>query len=175
LIVHFYRSDHVQKIKATIKCCFKEYGTISDTTPTYAEHLCIVLRMVTLQWDIIELTIRCRAFLTSFNSETLAGSFLEVLEEDYDVNLVDWRVNMGDRCAVNGAMLNKIIEHCKLNVTSVGCVSHGICNSGGHFDVPHADRTSKGLTKMVKYPLCKARQIFEEAFAEKALKSGGTR
>ena len=105
----------------------------------------------------------------------LAGSFLKVLEEDYSLDLNDWRCNVGDWCAVNGAMITKVVERCKLNVTEIDCISHGICNSGKHFEVPHADRASKGLTKIVKYPLCKARHIFEEQFNEKPLKSGGTR
>jgi hypothetical protein len=79
--------------------------------------------VVTLQWEILELVIRCRAFKTSFNANTLAGSFLKVLEDDYKLNLNDWRVNIGDRCAVNGAMLTSIVVQCKLNVTEILCTS----------------------------------------------------
>ena len=120
LLFIIYRLDHIEQIKATLRNSFKEYATISDTTPTYAEHLCIVLRVVTLQWEILELVIRCRAFKTSFNANTLAGSFLKVLEEDYKLNLNDWRVNIGDSCAVNGAMLTSIVVECKLYVAIQG-------------------------------------------------------
>ena len=170
-----YRLDHTQKIKDLLTRCFKEYCVISDTTPTYTEHFCVVLRAVTLDWQIVEVVIRCWAFDGSFNAETMAGTLLQCLEEQYSLDLNNWRCYVADRCAVNGAMVDKIVISCKLNVTKIPCVSHGICNSGSHFDVPNAKRTAQGLTKMVKYIVSKATENFTKVFHQKPLKATGPR
>ena len=62
------------------------------------------------------------------------------------LNLNDWRVNIGDQCVVNGAMLNKIVQQCKLSVTEIGCISHGNCNSGGTLMFPMQTKPARGLS-----------------------------
>ena len=154
---------------------FKQYCCISDTTPTYAEHFCIVLRVVNHDWKIVEVVIRCRAHKGSFNADNMAGTILQCLEQDYGLDLNNWRCYVADRCAVNGAMIDKRLIACKLNITKIPCISHGLCNSGNHFAVPHAKHTAQGLTKMVKYPVSKATANFDEAFHQKPLKATGPR
>ena len=125
--------------------------------------------MATLDWAIIDIVISCK---TSYNAEHLAGSFLHVLPEDYALNLHDWCTNIGDPCAVNHASLELIINNCKLDVSEINCISHGVCNSGKAFEVLNANKTNKFLIRMVKYRLCKAVYVHEDKFGKKPIKAG---
>lgn len=116
----------MDKIKLLVaEKCFPGFSTIIDTTPTYAEHFCIVIRVVDKEWNIIEVMLRCCPYDSSFNADRLCHVILETLEDMYGFVVTNWRAQMNDRCAVNTSALCKIKQQC-LGVcpTEIPCTSH---------------------------------------------------
>jgi hypothetical protein len=172
---HLYRQEHTDEISKLISKCFPDFGLTADGTPTHAEHFCMCLRQVTKQWKIVEVVIRCRAYKGSFDLKTLAGTLLNILEEQYKLKLEHWRCFMADRAATNTAALRAIIDKVRLNVLEVPCISHGLNNGGKAFKTPNLDYVLKKLNALVKFKMCKARDVWKKCFGENPLKSGGVR
>jgi hypothetical protein len=170
-----YRQEHVNEILNLISKSFDDFSVTADGTPTHAEHFCCMLRMVTKEWKIAEIVIRCRAYQSSFNAKTLAGEVLFILEEEYNLKLEHWRCFMADRASVNGAAIRLVVEKTRLNVLEVPCVSHGLCNAGKKYHCPHMTYVLQKMNTMLKFKMSKSRDLFREEFKEEPLKGGGVR
>lgn len=155
--------------------CFVDFSLTADGTPTHGEHFCIMIRLVTLEWKIVELVLRCRVYDGSFDTDKLAHTMLSTLEVDYQLKPENWRCFMADRAATNTAALRKIVSKCRLNVLEAPCISHGLSNAGKAFQTPSWNFVSLKLSALVKYKMCKAKTVFRETFFEDPMKGGGVR
>ena len=117
----------------------------------------------------------------TLNAEQLANDTIEVLEEDCKLALTNWRATMLDPAtmldcaATNKAAMRKFGESANVHPLLVPCCPHGLANAGKKMKVEDGSKVLKRLTKMVKFGLCKARDVFKRVFKMNPKKGGSVR
>ena len=124
-----------------------------DFTPAHAEFLCVMIRAVTKQWQLIEVFVSCCAYATSFNAIGLARAIQDMLEIRLKLTMAPWRVVMIDQCEVNYCCIKtlKPDDPC-VSVEISEYMSHGICNAGKAIQAESAKYSAQYFTSIGKVP-----------------------
>lgn len=179
-----YHARQIDKVKTFIKECYPEFAMVADGTPTFAEAECVIVRVVHKHTKKIhQLVVRIGLFSESLDGATLAEhvteTFIGKAEDDQDngleMPLKNMRAASIDRASTNKRALDILMQDHGISPFAAYCMSHGISNCGKKADMDVGKDVLKHLTAMVKFKLCKARNVFRAAFGESAKKTGSVR
>ena len=141
----------------------------------FAEAECVVVRVVHKETKKInQLVVRLGLFSESLDGATLAKHITETLvgapgddeDEGLAMPLKNMRAVSIDRASTNKRALDILLEDHSISPFAAYCMSHGISNCGKKADMDVGKDVLKHLTAMVKFKLCKARNVFRAAFGE---------
>lgn len=144
---------------------FPQFGIIFDGSPFFAESECVVARMVTKKdWEIKELLVHLGLYENSLDSDDIVGHVKTSIEDRLGADPKYWRTTMMDRASTNKAAMEKVKTELGANPLPVHCLPHGTSGTAKKFQHPEGKGMLKGLTKMAKHGLSKARSRFKEVF-----------
>ena len=161
--------------------CFKGYSTIFDGTSSFAPAEAIIIRIVTLDYQIIQLLVKVGLFQGTLNGDAVANHLLATLTGTLGLNLKDWLVTMQDRARTNGSALRKICD-LTLHATpsKADCMSHTFNNTANEMISNKKKRGvycelfRKCFQSIIQFS-GKARDRASSVFQETAKDAGGVR
>ena len=128
------RSMLLDQLKTLTKHCFEEFSISLDGTPSFAEAECIMLRIVTRKFDIVEVVARLALYKNKLNSDNLAKHIISTICNRLALDLSTWLSVQLDRASTNKAAIQKIKDtHNKALFATNYCGSHGLNNVGKQF------------------------------------------
>lgn len=167
---------HVSKINSVINHCYPEFTVVMDGTPVFAEAECVVLRFVhRTSHKIKELVVHLGLYSESLDGITIAAHVSDVLTDRLSLNLRHWKAISIDRASTNKKAMDILQESTALIPFRAYCVSHGTAGCGKQATMEVGAKAVKYLSSMVKFNLCKARNLFTRIFGERARKCSGVR
>ena len=92
------------------KGSFREFSISFDGTPAFAEAEAIIIRVVTKDYHILELLVKCNLFKKKLDHEQLANHLVKAIVERLEKKLKDWIAAQQDRANTNKAALTVIEE-----------------------------------------------------------------
>ena len=144
--------------------CYQQYGSTVDGTPAMCEVEAFDVRVVTLDFRIVQIVVAVRLLKKSPNGEQLRLLMTSTLG-DLGLHLGDWRVSMQDRAAVNKKAVNLVVEMVECTALLKGhCNSHTLSTTGGKMDYKALKEVTKRWKKMVSQHGSQARLVFKEEF-----------
>ena len=170
--VHKY---HLGQISGTYSACFPQFGIIFDGSPFFAEAECVVARMVTKDWEIIEILVHLGLYENSLDSDDIVSHVKTSIEKRLGADPKYWRTTMMDRASANKSAMEKVKTELNASPLPVPCLSHGLSGNAKKFKYEGGKTTLKGLTKMAKHKLCKARTRFRQVFLVSPIITRGVR
>lgn len=171
------RDLHMTKIRGLIAECYPEFTVIMDGTPVFAEAECVMLRFVHMgNRKIYEFVVHLGLYAESLDGNTIARHIADVLVgERLSLQLKHWKATSVDRTATNKRAMTVLHDEQGISPFRAYCISHGTAGCGKKAIMTVGANAVKHLSAMVKYQLCKARNVFFKAFGESAKKTGGVR
>ena len=125
------------------KGSFAEFSLTFDGTPAFAEAEAIIIRVVTRDYHIVELLVKCTLFRNKLNSKQLANHILSTIIERLKKDIKDWVAAQQDRASTNKADLKEIVRRFpNVNLSKYYCCSHTI-NNGDKKMTDGKDQTAK--------------------------------
>ena len=108
---------------------FKEFSLTFDGTPAFAEAEAVIIRVVTRDYNIVELPVKCNLFKNKLNSKLLASHILKTIRLKKDIN--DWVATQQDRASTNkGALKEIFLKFPNVKLSKNYCCSHTLSNGG---------------------------------------------
>ena len=154
------------------------------THQIFAEAECVIIRVIHKKtYRIHEFIVRLSLFTESLDGATLAAHVVEVLcgesgdnqDKGLDKRLADLRAISIDRASTNKRAKDILEEDHGINPMASFCFAHGTANCGKKEKPEVAGEVIKQYSRMVKFRLCKARNIFKSTFGEPARRVAGVR
>ena len=113
------------------KGSFIEYSVTFDGTPSFAEAEAVIIRVVTKDYHILELLVKCNLFKSKLNSVQLANHIVKTITQRLDKELKDWIAAQQDRASTNkGALKHIEVNFPNIKFSKNYCCSHTISNGG---------------------------------------------
>lgn len=171
------RDLHYTKIRGIIADCYPEFTLIMDGTPVFAEAECVMLRFVHKgNRKIYEFVVHLGLYAESLDGNTIATHVADVLTGGrLSLQLRHWKATSVDRASTNKRAMTILHNEQGISPFRAYCISHGTAGCGKKANMSVGADAVKHLSAMVKYQLCKARNVFLSAFSESAKKTGGVR
>ena len=121
----------IHEMRGVLNCCYGEFSISLDGTPSFAEAECVILRIVTKKFQILELVVRLALFKNKLNSDELAEHVLQTIQVRLGLEISEWMSVQLDRASTNKAAIRKIKEVFDVADPSLNyCASHGMNNVG---------------------------------------------
>jgi hypothetical protein len=171
------RDLHLSKIRGIIADCYPEFTIIMDGTPVFAEAECVMLRFVhKTNKKIYEFVVHLGLYAESLDGNTIAKHVADVLTGGrLSLQLKHLKATSVDRAATNKRAMTVLHDDHGISPFRAYCVSHGTSGCGKKAKMTVGADAVKHLSGMVKFQLCKARNVFFSKFGESAKKNGGVR
>ena len=132
--------NYIGMIVATIKedirnllseGCHAEFSLTFDGTPAFAEAEAIIIRVVTKDYKILELLVKCNLFKMKLNGIQLGNHIVSTITSELGKNVKDWLSSQQDRASTNKAVLRHIKELlANIQISINFCCSHTLSNAG---------------------------------------------
>ena len=181
--------NYIGMIMATIKedtrkilndGSYPEFSLTFDGTPAFAEAEAIIIRVVTKEYKILELLVKCNLFKEKLNGVQLANHIVSTIKSRLGKDLKDWIASQQDRASTNKAALThlkKLLADIQISINF--CCSHTLNNAGKKMigkdgSAPYAEEFRKIFQNVIQYP-GKARDCATKVFGENVLHAGGVR
>jgi hypothetical protein len=100
--------EEMQKLRDIMSKCFPQFGTISDGTPVGAEAEAVKIRMVTRDFQIIEVLVSVNLFKFKLTGVSIGNNLLNVIRVKCGLDPADWRTATMDRASTNGKAVAEI-------------------------------------------------------------------
>ena len=162
------------------KCCYREFSITFDGTPAFAEAEAVIIRVVTTDFEVLELLVKCNLFKHKLDGVQLANHIVSTIIERCGKELKDWVCAQQDRASTNKKAL-RLIEDKFANVKLAKnyCCSHTLSNAGKEMMGPtgsakYAEHFRKLFQQIIQHP-GKARDHTSRVFGEQVLDAGGVR
>ena len=111
--------------------CYDEFAVTFDGTPSFAEAEAIVVRIVSKDWDVIELLVRCGLYAKKLDANELKSHLIDTITNRVGLELKHWLSTHQDRAKTNKAALKKVWdEETDAKPAENDCCSHTISNAG---------------------------------------------
>lgn len=159
---------------------FDEYAVTFDGTPSFAEAEAVVVRVVTKDWNVIEILVRCGLYGKKLNSDELKSHVIDTITNQVGLKLKNWLSTHQDRAKTNTAAIRLVYEEEEdANPAKNDCCSHTISNAGKKTlgddgKASYAERYRKMVQAIINHP-GKARDRASEVMEETVKRSGGVR
>ena len=156
------------------------YSVTFDGTPAFAEAEAVIIRVVTMNFEILELLVKCNLFKQKLKGVELANHIVSTITERCAKDLKDWSCAQQDRASTNKNALKQIeSEFANVKISKNYCCSHSLSNSGKEMMGPkgsakYAEHFRKLFQSIIHYP-GKAREQASRVFGEQVLEAGGVR
>jgi hypothetical protein len=175
-LVGILRDEHHVKVKEHLDMAHGCFSLTVDGSPFFADAVAFKIRFVLKKTnEIMELLLHVKLCKKTLNGESLAHELLKALQEIHKIDIRNWRAFQMDRASANEKGVRLVCGQTRAKPLAVACASHGLNNAGKQFDFPCGKEVLKHLTRMAKFGLCEARDVFCTMFSENALKGGGCR
>ena len=159
-------------------CTYIEFSITFDGTPAFAEAEAIIIRVVTHDYKILELLVKCNLFKHKLKGDHLANHIISTITERCGKDLKDWIGAQQDRASTNKAALDTIeSKFANVNLSRNYCCSHTLSNAGKRMIGPdgsaqYAEKFRKLFQKVIQHP-GKATDLTKKVFGEPVLNAGG--
>ena len=111
------------------KGSFSEFSITFDGTPAFAEAEAVIIRVVTKDYHILELLVKCNLFSKKLNDIELGSHIESTITNRYGKSLKDWVAAQQDRASTNKGPLRAIEEKVTdVKVCKNYCCSHSLSN-----------------------------------------------
>ena len=90
------------------KGSYTEFSLTFDGTPAFAEAEAVIIRVVTKEFKILELLVRCNLFKKKLDGIKLANHIVSTITSRLGKELKEWISSQQDRAATNKAAVNYI-------------------------------------------------------------------
>jgi hypothetical protein len=138
-------------MKKLLTQSYKEFAFEGDGTPCFAEAVCMRLRVVTFDWQIVDFVAALRLLQKSPDSDGLADLFVRTFE-GLGVSIDDAVAAMLDRASVNQKAIKKICKQTSKPLLIASCSSHTLCKPTEKFKTPILDEGMKFYREMIMHP-----------------------
>ena len=111
------------------KGSYQEFSVSFDGTPTFAEAEAIIIRVVTRDYHIVELLVKCNLFKHKLNAKQLANHMLSTIIDRLGKDISDWIAGQQDRANTNKSALKEIETNFpNVKISKNYCCSHTFSN-----------------------------------------------
>ena len=159
---------------------YDEFGVTFDGTPSFEEAEAIIVRVVTKDWEILEILVRCGLYERKLSATELSSHIIEAITVRAGLHLNNWMSTHQDRAKVNVTALKIICaEFPEANPAKGFCCTHTISNSGkkaigNNGSASFAELFRKSWQFVINTP-GKARGRYAELFGSAPTTAGGVR
>lgn len=160
--------------------CYDEFGCTFDGTPSFAEAEAITIRIVTKDWEVIELLVRCGLYKRKLDSSALTSHIIDTITKRAGLSLENWMSTHQDRARVNISAIDGIYAGFpQARPAKNFCCTHTISNAGkkaigGEGSATYAELFRKNWQAVINHP-GKARGRFAEIFGNAPSTASGVR
>jgi len=160
--------------------CYDEFGVTFDGTPSFAEAEAIVFRVVTKDWEVVEILVRCGLYRKKLDKEELSSHIIDAITTRAALQLTNWMSTHQDRARVNKGALGEVKRKFPDATPAENyCTTHTVNNAGkkamgdeGVATFAHLFR--KSWQAVINTP-GKARGRFAELFGKSPTTASGVR
>ena len=140
----------------------------------------IVIRVMTINWEIHEFVVKFSVFKHSLTATHIAQNILNTIQEASQLDIRNWVATHQDWCNVNKRSLSRNKDELQdADHAENWCCSHTLCNGGKERTEVHNaafffELFRKMWQQVIQFPY-KARDLAKEVFEEQVKDSGGVR